>query len=279
MSHIKRISENFVGRFGPCLSSKELCARMTAESEKTSRSLEVIRDRKSIDGELDSLDLFSFFHEVPALINPPKDREERKIREFWAIYNKNPRSISSFAQKAIDLAEKQYSAQEKACVDLGCGNSGLAPMLLQKGWTFHAVDSSPESLIRIFENTIKKKIDQSKLTINNEKMEEFVFPEKVTLVTAQSSFPYVDPSRFQNLWDRIHTALIPGGYIAGNMFVRPLDSQKEEGLREKGIWFADAQVMKAFAKSKDYQILHLSGKSFFEASGDAIQFIFQKRFQ
>lgn len=276
MHRIKRVSENLIGRFGFAFTNQELASALAEEASKTQKAT-AYRNSQSEDEEISLSTLMAFLEEPIELICAPKDSKEREMMEFWARYNRLERPVASFVKKYLDCVDVAHSSDVKACVDLGSGNSGIASQLLEKKWEFHAVDSSMDALVFLAKDIEKKAITNPKLQIHHKKIEEFVFPQNVSLITAQSALPYVDPNCLQNIWDRIHASLKPSGCIAANVFVRPLDERREEGQREGGIWYSNIRMIKALASNKNYQIMYLKEKNFWKPSGASIEFIFRKR--
>jgi len=274
MPSVQRVAQNLIGRFGPAFTEKELASALAQEASKTDKA--VAYKNSQPEGELTLSVLMAFLEEPIELISPAKDPKQREMMEFWARYNRSSRPIAPFIKKALDCVQSDRAFGAKTCVDLGSGNSGIASELLEKKWEFHAVDSSMEALSFLVKDLTKKTITNPNLQIHHKTMEEFVFPQNVSLITAQSALPYLNPNRLQNLWDRIHVSLKPSGYVAANMFVRPLDEKREESQRQGGIWYANMRMVKALANNKNYQIVYLKEKDFSKPSGASIEFIFRK---
>jgi len=273
INYYNKAAENLIYRFAPAVTSSQLAERLFKESnaikskpQPTAYDLNRIRVLKEIFGA-----------PPPQLIYTPKDPYERHIRELWADFSKMPNSINPVLQRALELAE-QDSSSEKTALDLGCGNNNLIPELLKREWKVTALDSSPEALLNLLKNiqdlNLEDKAKDNLLT-ECEKMEKFRFPKEFHLITAKDSFPYCDPILFLDLWKKIHGHLKPGGYFAGNVFTRPLDSRREEAQRDHQIWFGDMQMMKAL--SKDYKVEKLEQKKIFAKDGSTINFIFRKK--
>lgn len=83
-----------------------------------------------------------------------------------------------------------------------------------------------DALVFLAKDIAKKAITNPKLQIYHKKIEEFVFPQNVSLITVQSALPYVGPNCLQNIWDRGDGSLKPSGCVAANVFVRPLDERR-----------------------------------------------------
>lgn len=99
-------------------------------------------------------------------------------------------------------------------VDLGCGAGRDLSFLVSQGFYVHAVDSN-EDVFQIH----KPLVEMKKASLCVLEMENFVWlSQKVHLINASASLPFVNPDKFQMLWQKISNNLLPQGYFSGHFF-------------------------------------------------------------
>jgi SAM-dependent methyltransferase len=267
-----RIAQNVARQFGPPISMNRVSRRLLEESNNIYSSSPLSKE------DIRNTDIFKEMvsHSI-SLMLPPTDSHKRFMKEHWAVSSRENHSVNSVFQKALSLSEE--SGGDLIAVDLGCGGGCLTSELLKRGWKVTALDSSVESVMHLFEH-VELSLDANQiddlLSLRCEDMEGFEFPKDISLITAQNSFSFTDPSRFLGLWNRIHGSLKPGGYVAGNVLVRPYNPRYEALQRKYHVWYADMQMVKALGRG-GYKAVHLSQKDSFAREGSPIEFIFQKK--
>lgn len=134
--------------------------------------------------------------------------------------NSTTGQLSPLAEKAIILLES-HNIQKGIAVDLGCGINSTIFNLLERGWKVYAVDSS-SSVIKTLTQKVssmgKNWIEEGKLILVNQTIEEFNFPEKAHLIIANDSLPYCDPKKINKIFLDVKNALLPQGVFVGNLF-------------------------------------------------------------
>lgn len=97
--------------------------------------------------------------------------------------------------------------QGKLAIELGCGNSPNVKFLLDNGWRVTAIDSSQPALA-ILTAQHKSKIDSGILKVVHADVTAYIPEEPADLVIAEDVLPFVDPSKFQDLWVNIHQLFV-----------------------------------------------------------------------
>lgn len=217
--------------------------------------------------------------EDPILMDPARMIREDRSKLWSNFADKNRAKIREITNKAL-LDEKSFSS--KILVDLGGGNSDLALYMLTKDWQVTVVDSCSKSL-RNLEKRVKNSaklglLNEANLKLECKPMEEYQFPERVSLVAAQNSFPYCNPAKLEEVMERIYHSLEPKGNIAGNLFEgnwKDNQDDREFALRvDMGAWLATETLARDLLSSQGFKI-----KSFDKKEGHSIseiEFIGQK---
>lgn len=177
--------------------------------------------------------------------------DEKDGRNYWSeiIPRINPLARSCLLHCHLSQRLENFKESEgKTAVDLGCGVTSSL-FLLQQGWTVYAVDSSQQVL-----GKLARKVEQfdgwtkssakgegkdlgalsmsDRLTCVCSKMEEYQFPEGIQVVLAKDSLPYCEPNKVEGVMRKAYEALVPGGYIIGNFFPKPLYTKIEIAQRK-----------------------------------------------
>ncbi len=166
---------------------------------------------------------------------------------FWADFQQhvtegpNPQVDRAVA----DLYEK--GVRHGVAVDLGCGVSGTALMLLERGWTVYAVDSSP-SVLSILLQAAKQKGRADKLVCVESSIEAYQFPKNVSLIIACESLPYVTPTKVIEVFKRAKEALTSPGLFVGNFFPPICNAGDTFLQRMFGAWITTKNVIDAVVK-------------------------------
>ncbi len=116
--------------------------------------------------------------------------------------------------RAITLFESE-GARQRLAVDLGCGAGNDTLELLRRGWSVLAIDNEPEAIERVWARIAD--VPHGRLHTNNASFADAELPP-CDLVNASFSLPFCPPEQFPVVWDKIDTALRPGGRFAGQLF-------------------------------------------------------------
>ncbi|WP_027351139.1 class I SAM-dependent methyltransferase [Halotalea alkalilenta] len=105
--------------------------------------------------------------------------------------------------------------QRQSAVDLGCGAGLESGLLLERGWSVHAVDKQRSAIDRV--EAIAQRLPQGRLTTVTSHFESLGPLPSSSLVFAGMSLPFCHPDGFPRLWALITRALVPGGLFVGNL--------------------------------------------------------------
>ncbi|MCL2226679.1 MAG: class I SAM-dependent methyltransferase [Oscillospiraceae bacterium] len=112
-------------------------------------------------------------------------------------------------------------------VDLGCGSGIDTIELAERGWTVYAVDSTPDGFANIMSKLPEDK--QAKVKCIQADFEHMAIPE-ADLIYSVFSLPFCKPEHFGAFWEKIVSAIKPGGRFAGNLF----------GVKDEWAYMSDA---------------------------------------
>lgn len=101
-------------------------------------------------------------------------------------------------------------------VDLGCGAGIDTLALLTHGWQVLAIDKQPEAIDRLL-TTVPDHL-RPRLQTAVSAFESLPTLPRVDLVYAAFSLPFCHPANFNQLWNKIVTALRPNGRFCGQLF-------------------------------------------------------------
>jgi len=118
-------------------------------------------------------------------------------------------------QLLLDTLEKFQSQTALQAIDLGSGDGTETAVLLLRGWHVLAVDGEPAGIKRLMDKVPQGA--QVHLQTQIAKFEEVILPS-ADLIHASYSIPFCHPDHFPTLWEKISTALNPGGRFAGQFF-------------------------------------------------------------
>lgn len=128
---------------------------------------------------------------------------------FKAVAGKEPRDT---LLKALDLFERPGFA-----VDLGCGEGRDTVELLARGWRVLAIDGHEMAVDLVAHHPRLPAEARERLEIRHAEMETVELPS-CDLLNASFSLPFCQPDKFDSLWERMHAAIRPGGFFAGQLF-------------------------------------------------------------
>jgi SAM-dependent methyltransferase len=123
--------------------------------------------------------------------------------------DREPRDLLLRALRSFDAEGRVGLA-----VDLGAGQGFETAELLRRGWKVLAIDAE-EGIRRLRRRIPDEHADRLRTSVSP--MQEPALPS-ADLVHASFSLPFCPPGAFPDLWQRIRSALRPGGRIVGELF-------------------------------------------------------------
>ncbi|MFI5342941.1 MAG: methyltransferase domain-containing protein [Chlamydiales bacterium] len=180
-------------------------------------------------------------------------KNEWVLANFQAT-NEVQDKLSSIVEKAIRLLPNP-NFPGMVAVDLGCGISPTPVHLLNQGFKVYAIDSSMEVLeiLKSKVNEINRNwIEEGKLVLVHQTIENFEYPENVHLIHASESLPYCDPEKISSIFLKAKAALVKDGILACNFF--PYMNSLTDGLTRRlfGGWLTTKNVVSAIILSVDF---------------------------
>ncbi len=140
---------------------------------------------------------------------------------FWADYH---RTVEAKGLNPFLSILEPLLPPPGVALDLGAGTGRHAVWLLERGWRVEAVDADPEALAALTERVPVG----SPLTLQAASFEEATFPPCRLALCVFSLF-FTRPESFEDVWQRLVTAIEPGGVFAGQ-FLGPSDEWVGTGL-------------------------------------------------
>ena len=147
---------------------------------------------------------------------PPMTAQDYSEVEDWpgyfdAVLGKPPRDT---LLAALDAFEKE-DFHEGLCVDIAAGEGRDTLELLKRGWRVVATDNHPEAFPLLWPRVPDDAKDR--LTTLEVSFEEMTIPE-CDLANASFALAFCPPDYFDSLWQKIVSAIRPGGRFAGQFF-------------------------------------------------------------
>ena len=135
------------------------------------------------------------------------------------------RNIRPDLQQALGLV-----IEPKLAIDCGCGAGSDIAHLLANGFVVHAFDIESESISRC-RNRFR---DETNLFLSHDGFITFSYPP-ASLVLADASLFFCPPGEFNEVWDKINNALVPGGIFVGS-FLGPRDTMADPCHQRDAFW-------------------------------------------
>lgn len=116
---------------------------------------------------------------------------------------------------ALNAFPEDAAHSARTAIDLGCGDGTETVVLLEHGWDVLAIDGEPKAIKRL----LKKVSPESKARLQTQvaKFKDVVLTP-ADLLYASLSIPFCEPKHFLMLWNKIVSAVKPGGRFAGQFF-------------------------------------------------------------
>jgi catechol 2,3-dioxygenase-like lactoylglutathione lyase family enzyme len=149
-------------------------------------------------------------------LEPPKRAQDyAEVRDwpgyFGAVRGLGPRET---LVAALDAFEREGFARGVA-VDLAAGEGRDTLELLQRGWRVLATDGHADAFSHLWPRV--PQTSRPHLTTVVASFADTTLPD-CDLVNASFALPFSEPRHFPELWNRIVTAIRPGGRFAGQFF-------------------------------------------------------------
>ncbi|MEO0716438.1 MAG: class I SAM-dependent methyltransferase [Planctomycetota bacterium] len=138
---------------------------------------------------------------------------------FAAVRGREPRETLLGALKSFDAERALDAGDWPLAVDIGCGEGRDTAELLRRGWRVLATDAHPDALALTTgrDDLPASQPNRAPLETRLSPMEHLTLPA-CQLVNASFALPFCPPGAFAELWDRITSAIEPGGRFAGQFF-------------------------------------------------------------
>ena len=118
----------------------------------------------------------------------------------------------------------------RTAIDCGCGAGSDIAFLRTKGFTVYAFDIEPEA-IAICQSRFG---GDDKVWLSQESFSTFNYP-RASLVVADASLFFCPQEEFANVWEKIFSALLPGGIFVGS-FLGSEDTMAGPGFDRSAFW-------------------------------------------
>lgn len=180
-------------------------------------------------------------------------------RSYWGAYAREHAAISLPVFEEF-LNSETGDGSGKTALDLGAGNSAETKALLAKGWHVIAVDYSERALDPLI-SACSEQIRKKQLETVCEDLNTFASSVLFDLVLAIDVLSYIDPEKFEQTWQKIHSFVKPGGIFIGTLYRSLADTHDPRVLRmqnhtrEQGAWFLpDRRMVRPLLTHVGYEI-------------------------
>ena len=130
-------------------------------------------------------------------------------------------------------------------VELGCGAGRDTIFLIKNEWNVLAIDRED------VEDRIRKRLtkdEEKQFRFQRQNFEDIVLEEN-NLIVANFSITFCNKNKFNELWRKINSSILPNGYFVGNFFGIK-DEWKD--IKEDMVFLDKQQVLDLF---KDFDII------------------------
>lgn len=132
------------------------------------------------------------------------------MTDFSSSYYENTHNAPP--SDLLKQALKSIKSDTKTALDLGCGAGRDTRLLLDKDFTVTAIDIDQNAA-----KYMRKLPHQDRLHFVCGSFGNFQF-QKYDLINARYSLPFSPPGAFPEVFEKIKTALVPGGIFIGQLF-------------------------------------------------------------
>lgn len=217
---------------------------------------------------------------TPPNIDIPTEENPSSIKDIWAAtsdlapvwekrkadslksrkknWETNAKTASPIPFRLLEELLANYNNFSKTAIDLGCGKGDLTKTLLDKGWTVIAVDYSPK-VLKILSKAHPAEIKSGQLKIIEKSINKYTPDLPVDLVVCRNVLTYINPKKFQALWERIHKSFLKeSGYLIGTIFTKsshPSQIIPMKAYEDLGAWFLpDFRMARPLLTNSGYTI-------------------------
>ncbi len=153
----------------------------------------------------------------------------------------------------------------RTAIDCGCGAGSDIAFLRDNGFKVHAFDIEPEAIARCQE---RFRGDNS-ITLTQSSFSAFDYPS-ASLIVADASLFFCPQSEFAEVWNKICSALLPGGIFVGS-FLGPEDTMAGDDYDRDAFWpdilVATEQMVRKWLESFEIVSFYEHHKSGTEPGG------------
>lgn len=146
--------------------------------------------------------------------------------------------------KTVEFFQAEGVEPQQA-VDLGCGVGKDTAFLIENGWKVVAVDGESLAQEYLFAKIPESKKDDVTFVVST--YEDFIFSQEVQIVNASYALPFCSPAHFEDVMQRITSAIAVGGRFCGHFF----DPKDTWATDESMVFLDEEQINKHF---KDFKI-------------------------
>lgn len=123
------------------------------------------------------------------------------------------------AQRTVAAVEHNHTGQ-KIAIDCGCGTGSDSQFLAEQGYSVHAFDINADA-IALCKTRFAEQDDHSpndkrfNIRVSQASFESFRYPP-CSIIIANNSLFFAEPSTFAITWQRMTACLVSGGIFAGD---------------------------------------------------------------
>lgn len=144
--------------------------------------------------------------------------EDHDWDEYYdQVADREPRELLVGALALVEAGDGDDGDGPRQAVDLGAGAGTETLALLRAGWAVHAVDVTAASIARVRSRAERAGV-AAHLTTATARFDRVGRLPPATLVHSSFSLPYCAPDVFPAAWETATTAVVPGGWLAVNLF-------------------------------------------------------------
>ena len=132
-------------------------------------------------------------------------------KPLWQSYNE-AQLTRAVRPLTTALLEHAGDGNGRHAIDLGCGSGVETRALVAAGWRVTAIDSDPSMPARLSDLVASSKVEAVVSDIRDAQL------SPAALVHSSLTLPFVPVTDFGPVWERIRRSLVPGGWLAVDLF-------------------------------------------------------------